>query len=96
MFTHVVLFKYKEGVKNEDIEEVERLFTALPGKIAEIRRYEFGRDIMQTERSYDLGLISAFDDLKAYEVYRDHPKHKVIIKKNNAICESVITVDFET
>ena len=44
MLTHVVLFKHKEGVKPEDIEEVVKLLAALPGKIPEIRRYEFGRN----------------------------------------------------
>ena len=54
MISHVVLMKFKPGVSEVDIEELEKLLNELPNKITEIHAYEFGRDLVRSKRSYDL------------------------------------------
>jgi hypothetical protein len=94
MLRHVVFFKFKEGVGEGKIADLESSLAALPPIIPEILSYEFGRDTVHSERSYDLALISTFRDLEALQCYQKHPDHRVVLRKVNDICESVLAVDF--
>ena len=94
MLKHVVFFKFKDGVGEEEIVDLEKSLAELPPVIPEILTYEFGRDIVRSERSYDLALVSTFKDLDAMQRYQKHPDHQVVLKKVNDLCESVLAVDF--
>jgi hypothetical protein len=96
MLRHVVFFKFREGVREEQIADLERSLAALPPVIAEILSYEFGRDTVHSVRSYDLALVSTFKDLDSLQRYQRHPDHQIVLKKVNDLCESVLTVDFFT
>ena len=39
---HVVLFKFKDSSKAEDVKKVEEAFKALPGKLSIIKDFEWG------------------------------------------------------
>jgi hypothetical protein len=67
----------------------------LPGKIAEIKEFRFGKDVIRSERSYDLGLVSSFDDLDALERYQVHPEHQKVLAIIKANISGVVAVDFE-
>lgn len=95
MIKHVVFFKFKEGVGEEQIVDLEQSLGALPKSIPEIRGYEFGRDVVRSERSYDLALVSAFTDLEAMNRYQVHPDHQAVVAKVKRLCDSVLAVDFE-
>jgi hypothetical protein len=92
----VVFFKFKKGVGEEDIVDLEQSLAALPAVIPEILSYEFGRDVVRSERSYDLALVSTFKDLDSLERYQKHPDHQIVLQKVNDLCESVLAVDFFT
>lgn len=95
MINHIVLLKFKAGVDEVDIEELERMLDDLPNKIVEIHTYEFGRDLVHSARSYDFAIVALFANLDTLERYQTHPQHLPIMKKIQEICESVNTVDFE-
>lgn len=95
MLKHVVFMKFKQAVGDSEIKELEKSLGALPGAIAEIKGYEFGRDIVRSERSYDFCLVSTFTDLESMKRYQVHPDHVVVIKKVLSLCESILAVDFE-
>ena len=96
MLKHVVFFKFKQGIGEEEIADLEKSLAALPPVIPEILSYELGRDVVRSERSYDLALVSTFKDLDAMQHYQEHPDHQVVLKKVNDLCESVLAVDFVT
>jgi len=96
MLKHVVFFKFKDEVGEEEIVDLEKSLAALPPVIPEILSYEFGRDVVRSERSCDLALVSTFNDLDAMQQYQKHPAHQVVSKKINELCESVLAVDFVT
>ena len=96
MLKHGVFFKFKDGVGEEEIVNLEKSLAALPPVIPEILSYEFGRDVVRSERSYDLALVSTFNDLDAMQHYQKHPDHQVVLKKVNDFCKSVLAVDFVT
>jgi len=95
MINHVVLAKFKPGVNDADIEELERMLDDLPNKIIEIHTYEFGRDLIHAAKSYDFAIVALFANLEALDRYQSHPRHLPVGKKIHEICERVITVDFE-
>ena len=94
MLKHVVFFMFKQGIGEEEIVDLEKGLAALPSAIPEILSYEFGRDVVRSERSYDFALVSSFKDLESMQRYQEHPEHQVVLKKVNEFCESVLTVDF--
>jgi quinol monooxygenase YgiN len=94
MLIHVVMMKFKSGVEDSVIKELEKILEDLPNKITEIHSYEFGRDIIRSPRSYDFALVSLFANPEALERYRQHRHHQPVLKKIKQICETVATVDF--
>ncbi|MCX7817205.1 MAG: Dabb family protein [Syntrophales bacterium] len=94
MLIHVVLIKFKKETTDEEIEILEQALNTLPQRIAEIKGYEFGRDILRTERSYDFALVARFDDTEALKRYQNHPDHIPVLMKVLEMAEAVIAVDF--
>ncbi|MHC1743152.1 MAG: Dabb family protein [Syntrophobacteraceae bacterium] len=95
MLKHVVFMKFKPEATEDAIQDLEESLAALPGAIPEIKQYEFGRDVLHTERSYDFALVSAFENLDALKRYQVHPDHVVVLNKVRALVESILAVDFE-
>lgn len=95
MLKHVVLFKFNPGTAESDIRDLVDSLRGLPGTISEIRGFEVGLDVVRSERSFDLGLVSTFDDLAAMERYQVHPDHQAVVAKVRRLCEKVVAVDFE-
>ena len=95
MLKHIVFMKFKAEVTEADIAGLKKELGGLPAVIPEIKAFEFGQDILHTERSWDFALVSAFDDLEAMKRYQVHPDHQVVLKKVRAMCESIVVVDFK-
>jgi hypothetical protein len=95
MIKHIVFMKFKKGITDKDIVELEKLMAGLPGRIPEIKEYQFGRDIVQSERSYDFALVSAFEDLDALKRYQPHPDHQPVLAKVKEMSETILAVDFK-
>lgn len=94
MIKHIIFMKFKIGVADNDIAEMEKGFGGLPGTIPEIKEFLFGRDIVRSERSYDFALVSTFDDLEAMQRYQANPDHLTVAAKVRALSESILAVDF--
>ena len=95
MLKHVVLFKFKPETTEDDIEKLAAGLGTLPGIIKEIREFVFGRDIVRSERSYDFGLVSSFDDRAALDRYTIHPDHQQVVVHIRMICSGVVAIDFD-
>jgi hypothetical protein len=94
MIRHVVFMTFKSEADPARIEEMERRLGALPEAIPEIRSYEFGRDIVRSERSCDFALVSGFDDLDALGRYQVHPAHLEALTVIREICAEIRAVDY--
>jgi hypothetical protein len=95
MITHVVMMKFKPEVTTEEIDELEALLDSLPDKIEEIQSYDFGRDVVRSDRSYDFALVSIFANLDTLKHYQKHPEHQIVIKKLSVMCSQIAAVDYE-
>ena len=97
MLTHIVLFKFKPETTAEQAARLEAGLKGLPAlisDISDIREFRVGRDVVRSERSYDLGLVSAFADLAALQRYQVHPAHQEVVSLVKALCSGVVAVDF--
>lgn len=95
MLTHVVLFKFKDGNK-EAILKSKEMLEGLFGVVPELKSIEVGVDVLRSERSYDLSLITTFDSMEAMKAYQVHPAHDEVAKYIATVKESSIAVDYES
>ncbi|MCL4510204.1 MAG: Dabb family protein [Bacteroidetes bacterium] len=96
MIKHIVFFKFKPSITENEIAKLKKGLSALPGLIPEIKHYEFGRNVIHSERSYDFALIAIFDDLNSLQRYSKHPEHQKVLKLINEISDSIKSVDLES
>lgn len=68
----------------------------MKGKIPQLRRLEVGVDVLHSERSYDLALLTKFDSMEEMKAYQAHPVHVDILKYMTSVRESSVTVDYES
>ncbi|AGK98358.1 Dabb family protein [Clostridium pasteurianum] len=93
MFTHIVFFKLKDKA---NIQRGKELLLSLDGKIPFLREIKVGEDVVHSERSYDIALITKFDSREDMDKYQVHPVHvNDVVKYLKPMLESSVSVDFE-
>lgn len=80
MFTHIVLFKLKEAT-TENLKFVEKTLLSMNGMIKELKQLEVGVDVIKSDRSYDVGIITRFDNKEDYLSYDVNEFHVEKVKK---------------
>jgi heme-degrading monooxygenase HmoA len=93
---HVVLYKFKDDVKPEQIEEVIAAFNALPSKIDTIIGYEHGTNVSHEGKSEGLThcFLVTFASEKDRDAYISHPAHQAYVKIVRDRREKVVVADF--
>ncbi|TLM97569.1 Dabb family protein, partial [bacterium] len=70
---------------------------SMEGRISQIRHLEVGADIVRSERSFDLALLTRFDSLEDLQTYQIHPYHaEVIVPYVRSISSAIAAVDYES
>ncbi|HUW61203.1 MAG TPA: Dabb family protein [Candidatus Bathyarchaeia archaeon] len=94
---HVVLFKFKDAAAPEQIKTVEEGFAALPGKINQIKAFEWGANVSPENLSQ--GFTHCFLVTFANEAGRDayivHPAHKEFASSLGPVLDKVLVVDYK-
>ncbi|MDC0935940.1 Dabb family protein [Pirellulales bacterium] len=82
LLRHVVLFRFKRDATPEQIVEIERAFGDLPGKIPEIRGYEWGINNSPEGLNNDFThcFLVTFGSEADREKYLPHPAHKEFVE----------------
>ena len=93
MIRHIVLFKIKDEFKSE-IPQLVQAFYGMVGKVDGLLQLEAGADILHSERSYDLALITVFRDRDAFDAYQTHPAHLPVKKRMHEVRETSVACDF--
>lgn len=75
MLIHMVLLRFDDDAH---ADEAVRRLRELPDDIDAIRRLVAGRNVLPSERAYDVGLLIEFDSVEDLEIYRDHPAHVAV------------------
>lgn len=93
MFTHIVFF---ELVNKEQVNEARDILLSMEGKIPELKGLEVGVDVLHTERSYDLALVTRFDSLGDMKVYAISEYHvNEVLKYLKPMLKSSKVVDYQ-
>ena len=93
---HMVSFKFKAEAGDAKVKEVETAFAALPGKIPQIRSFEWGTNISpeKLDKGFTHGFILTFQDAKDRDAYLVHPAHAEFGKLVGPVLADVFVVDF--
>ena len=96
MITHIVFFRLTHPTPENCARTRDKLLGMI-GKIPEIRSLEVGVDVIRSERSYDLALVTRFDSLADLQAYQQHPCHAGdVVPYIKSACSSIIAVDYES
>ena len=95
MIVHIVMFKFKEANKRENIAKTKAMLEALVDKIGPLKSMEVGIDFNGSERAYDLSLYSTFEDKEGLKMYATHLAHLEVVRFIKEVSESSKVVDYE-
>lgn len=95
MITHIVCFKLKDPTP-ETLAEARAMLLGMEGKVPMLRHLEAGIDVVRSERSYDLALVTRFDSREDLAAYQTDPHHGgVVAPYMRSISSAVVAVDYE-
>ncbi len=77
MVKHIVFMKFPSF---ELAHEAKKRLLSMKENIQELKEIEVGIDFSRSPRSYDLALITVFENKEALESYRVHPYHQKIVQ----------------
>jgi hypothetical protein len=95
---HVVVFKYKDGASEGDIQKVTDAFRALQDKIPGITSFEYG--INNSPEGKNMGFTHVytltFENAAARDTYLPHPEHKKFgeLLGSLGVLEDAFVVDY--
>lgn len=96
MVTHLVFFKLNDP-SAENMEATRAKLLSMADQIPLLRHLEAGVDVIRSERSYDVALITRFDSLADLQAYQIHPYHAgEVIPFMKSVCSSIVAVDYES
>ncbi|HWI39995.1 MAG TPA: Dabb family protein [Verrucomicrobiae bacterium] len=96
MITHIVFFKLKECTP-EAVAAARDMLLGMDGKVPTLRHLEVGVDVVRSERSYDLALVTKFDSMQDLQAYQVDPHHGgVVAPYMRSVSSAVAAVDYES
>jgi len=96
MITHIVLFKLSDP-RPETIAATRDLLVSMDGTVPQLRHLEVGVDLIRSERSFDIALVSRFDSLDELNAYQVDPYHAgTILPHMRSVCSAIVAVDYES
>jgi aspartate/tyrosine/aromatic aminotransferase len=95
MITHIVMYKLKDR-RPESIAVTVGVLRAMEGQIEELQSIEVGTDVLHSERSYDIALVTKFVSMEALDAYQVHPVHKKVVEHILSVREASVSVDYES
>ena len=98
MFIHQVCFWLKPGTPPAASEQLISDCRKYLGGVPGVKQLVAGPPAMTprevVDNSYQVGLLVAFDDSAAHDVYQTHPLHNEFIARNKEHWERVRVLDF--
>ncbi len=93
---HIVLFKFKDGLEQEKVQEVVRSFAMLPTKIATIAGFEMGQNISPENlaQGYTHCFVVTFATTADRDTYLTHPAHMEFVQLIDGKIDGVLVFDF--
>lgn len=96
LLRHVVIFKYKDTAKPEEIAKVEAAFRALKKSIPGIVSFESGVNVSpeNLNKGFTHCYILTFKTEKARDNYLTHPEHQKFVDLVKPVLAEPLVIDF--
>ena len=98
MFKHIVMWKLNDDTsdnsKKDSAEQIKSALEQLPPLISQIVSYEVGLNLQDGDRTFDIVLISEFNNQNDFEIYRTHPDHIKAVEIIRELSQKAHFVDF--
>lgn len=93
---HVVIFKFKPEATKQQIKTIEKAFSALPSKIAQIMDYEWGLNNSPEglSKGFTHCFFVTFKNEEDRAIYLPHPDHKAFVSLLTPVLEDVFVLDY--
>jgi hypothetical protein len=100
MIKHIVFFGLAENAegksKHENAEIIKYELENLIHSIPEIKKIEVGINTPDAPKTnFDIALYTEFENLKALDIYQEHPAHKKVAAYIGKVKISRAAVDYE-
>jgi Stress responsive A/B Barrel Domain len=102
VIAHVVLFRLKPGLTEEDRDSLAHAWSVAVRQIGSIRRAQIGPRVRHgrpyeqlMSADYPFAAILEFDDAPGLKAYLDHPAHEPLAQRFFACFESALMYDYE-
>jgi hypothetical protein len=80
MILHIVLFHWKEGVTQAQIEALNQAMAELRKAVPEVKALHYGSDVgLRATGNANWGLAALFADADGWRTYQEHPAHKALL-----------------
>ncbi|HUJ06337.1 MAG TPA: Dabb family protein [Streptosporangiaceae bacterium] len=84
MIRHVVVITWRDDATAEQRQQARDELATLPPLMRGLVSYTLGPDIGVNQGNADLAIVADFDDVQAYQAYRDHPAHVEVVSRSIA------------
>lgn len=96
MIHHIVLFKFKEHLAAEVLEEKINQLRALEHIVEGVKSFHVGKDVTGKSQGYDIALFAVFESKEALDKYYPHPQHVALVNElRSGFTDNWIVVDYE-
>ncbi len=94
MVKHIVMFKFNDENKQENLLRAKEILETLLITVPTLKKMEVGINISQESRAMDLSLYSEFDTMEGLSLYANHPEHLEVIKFIKSVAVESKVVDY--
>ncbi|MCF7834142.1 MAG: Dabb family protein [Candidatus Pacebacteria bacterium] len=78
MVKHILLFKFKQGVSEEEKNKGIEMLRSLKEKVPEIKEWEIGIQREKSEKFYDFAQVSSFENIEDIKRFGENPEHEKV------------------
>ncbi|MGB3414233.1 MAG: Dabb family protein [Microbacteriaceae bacterium] len=79
MLRHIACIQFEPGFPEQSIEHFLQRLRELQSLVPDIIKLSAGRNTLQGDGRFDIGLTVDFADEAAYEQYNQHPEHLHVV-----------------
>ncbi|MFC4778243.1 Dabb family protein [Paenibacillus sp. GCM10023252] len=97
MIEHIVVFRFIEGVSQEQQQELVDKLLDFRGQIPGIVQLSAGVNVTEetaNHQGFSIGLRVTFENAEALRSYGPHPLHQAFVASLGGLLEQVIVVDY--
>ena len=95
MFVHVVFFKFKPEVAEDEIAGFMKDLADVKKKIPVLKEFLVGKNTSKNGRVYHYAQVSVFEKKEDLAIYEKHPEHEKLAQRIRPAIAGGIAMDFE-